>query len=55
MVNLSLLWAAWLSSAGSGRRTGFGALMGDVQMCEQAERTCEEAVRKSEEAVGTSE
>lgn len=42
MVNLS--WAACLSFGGSGRGTGCGALMEDVQMWEQVGRMCEEAV-----------
>lgn len=55
MVNLSLLWAAWLSSAGSGRWTGCGASMGDVRTYEQAERTCVEAVGTCEKAFGMCE
>lgn len=48
-MNLSLLWAAWLSS---GTRTGCGASVRDVQMFEQVERMCEEAVGIYEEAFG---
>lgn len=51
MANLSLFWAAWLCSAGSGRWTGCGASVGDVLMCEQAGTMSEEAVGKCDEAV----
>lgn len=54
-MTLSLLWAAWLSSAGSGRWTGCDASMEDVQICEQTGTMCEEAVGMCERAFGMCE